>query len=123
MMHESQDYGREEALRDLVELRVPLRQAVDRLVSFGWDSDGELVTFEVKDALNVVQAFLSGGLDVASVQLWADTLEGRDDLGFQLENRDALKDFLFQFSSPEICEPISDEMMSRWRDKLRNLDR
>ncbi|WP_143105056.1 hypothetical protein [Amycolatopsis regifaucium] len=119
MINDLRDGEREEALRDVVELRAPLRQAVDRLVSFGWDSDSELVVFEPKDAVNVLQSYLSGGLDVAGVQLWAETLEGRDDLGFQAENGNILKEFLFQLSSPEICGPISNEMACRWRDSLR----
>lgn len=119
MINDLRDGEREEALRDVVELRAPLRQAVDRLMSFGWDSDSELVVLGLKDALNVLQSYLSGRLDVAGIQLWAETLEGRDDLGFQVGNETILKEFLFQFSSPEICDPISSEVAHRWRESLR----
>ena len=112
-MHE-----RAEALRDLVELRVPVEDAVAALAPFGWDSDTELVTFTRADALRLVSNYLDRTLSAQEAQRWAEALEGRDDLGLEPGFADILKQFLFEIATPELTEYLSPEVARRWGSTL-----
>src|SRR5947207_6181559 len=106
--------ARTDALRALVELQVEPHQAAARLREDSWDSDEDLVTLTAADAVRVLNAYLSGQMDAADVQLWAEALEGRDDLGFDSGCGDRLKDFLFEFATPEVNEPNTPQLAERW---------
>ena len=109
------------ALRALVELQVEPVPGVTRLSDFGWGSDEELVTLRVSDASNALECYIRGRITAADLQLWADALEGRDDLGFDPRHSPRLKDLLFQLSTPEINGAITPEVASRWLIALTRL--
>jgi hypothetical protein len=66
--------------------------------------------------------YLAGELSAADLQLWAEALEGRDDLGFHSDCADRLKDFLFEFATPEVNEPITRQLAERWLSQLGRAD-
>lgn len=105
--------------RDLVGLRVAINDAVARLATFPWDSDTELVTLTRTDALRVLQRYRGNALTAAECRHWAESLEGRDDLGLDAGFEDPLKEFLFEIASPELTEPLTDELAARWEAALR----
>jgi hypothetical protein len=87
---------RAEAVRDLVELRVPVERAVAELARFPWDSAVELCVLGRVDALRLLERYQRHELTVAECQRWAEALEGRDDVGLEAGFEDRLKEFLFQ---------------------------
>jgi hypothetical protein len=109
---------RTEAVRDLVELRVPPGQAAASLQRFPWDSDVELRTLTRVDAVRALRRYGAGGLSADELEQWAQALEGRDDVGLEDGYEDLLKDFLFELSTPELTEPITDASISRWLSHL-----
>ncbi len=106
------------ALRDLVSLARPINEALTVLGSLAWDSDEELVTLTRSDVLNVLRMFLAQDLGVDELKLWAEALEGRDDLAFEPGFEEELQQSVFEFSTPEINEPVSPELAVRWESRL-----
>jgi hypothetical protein len=106
------------AVRDLLELRVPVAQAVAALGRFEWDCDEELRTLTRADALRMLGGFQRHELTVGDCRLWAEALEGRDDVGFESGAEDVLKEFLFQIATPELAGPLTHEAASRWERAL-----
>lgn len=109
---------RRAALRDLVELRVPVERAVADLASFGWDCDEELHTFTRADARRLLQRYRRGELTAEECCLWAETLEARDDLGLEQSSEDTLKEFLFELATPELAGPLTPESAAWWEQIL-----
>lgn len=109
---------RRAAVRDLVELRIPVARAVAELARFGWDSDEELHTLTRAAARRLLQGYRRGELTAEECRLWAETLEGRDDLGLEQNAEDTLTEFLFELATPELTEPLTPESAGRWERTL-----
>lgn len=111
---------RRDALRDLIELRVPVEQAEAALAEFRWDSDDDLDTLTRVDATRILSRYQTGQLTATACQRWAAALEGRDDLGFEGGWEDALKELLFEIATPELAEPLTPEFAHRWQSRINS---
>jgi hypothetical protein len=114
------DPTRLQALEDLVTLRTPIAEAAARLRDFPWDSEIEYVTLSRLDAERVLDAVIEDRLDAPAVCAWANAIEGRDDIGFDADHEDELKEFVFAMANPEINGRLSPEVASRWKARLRS---
>jgi len=92
---------RQDAVRDLVELRVPVAEAVRVLRRFPWDED-ELVDLDVAHVTAALAAYDAGVLNAPDLEAWADAVEGRDDIGRTAGQEQLLNDVLMALSSPEL---------------------
>lgn len=110
--------SRTDALKSLVELRLPIGQAVAALTRYPWDSDEELLILTRANALRLMRGYQQGELTAAECRRWAETLEGRDDVGLENGFEDLLKEFLFQISTPELFEPLTSNLAARWETYL-----
>lgn len=117
--HATPHAQREDALRALVELRVPVATATAALASFDWDSDRELVNVTCADAVRVLQQYLAGKLTAEDCQQWADALEVRDDVGREPGFEDELTEFLFEIATPEVAGTLTPERAQHWVQALQ----
>jgi hypothetical protein len=109
---------RQQALRDLLELRVPVNMATGALARFGWDSEQELVTLTRADATRTLTRYLTGELSADDVEQWADALEVREDVGREPGFGDELTELLFQLATPEVAGKITPETAKHWINTL-----
>ena len=109
---------RRQALLDLLRLRRPLAEAVEALKRFPWDSDVELVTLSRLEALELLRMFAEGILTADDCAAWANAVEGRDDVGLEEGAEDALKEFLFEISTPEIAGELTMDGAEKWQWRL-----
>jgi len=107
------------ALRDLVEMRIPVVESIEALSRFDWDSDDELVILVSGDALRVLNGYLSGTLSREEVEQWADALEVRDDVGREPEFEEELGELLFQLATPDVAGELVPDLAKEWIEKLR----
>lgn len=107
-----------DALRDLINLRVPVEQAESALAEFGWDSDDDLDTLTRADVIHILRRYQAGELNSTDCQRWAEALEGRDDLGLEEDWEDALKELLFEIATPGLAERLTPEFARRWASRL-----
>ncbi len=105
-----------DAVRDLVELRVPVAEAVSVLRGFPWDED-ELVDLDVAHVTAALAAYDAGALDATDLEAWADAVEGRDDIGRTAGQEQLLNDVLMALSSPELFGGF-DQALGTVRDSL-----
>jgi hypothetical protein len=89
--------GRQEILRDLIELARPVPTLRRELAVFPWDS-AELVRLDRAQLTATLRRYLSGKISSQSVSEWAEALEGRDDVGYDQQ----VADVLAELASPEI---------------------
>jgi hypothetical protein len=116
--NDSSTANRAASLRALVELQIGLGAAITGLARFPWDCAEELVTLTRVDLIRMLNKYLSGELTADDWQRWAEALEGRDDVGFDSESSELLKEFIFQSATPEIFEALTPQLAARWLMRL-----
>lgn len=113
--------SRVSALKDLVELRRPIAESMLALAQFGWDSQVELIELSLLDFVRVLDNYLNGSLTSEEVEMWAEALIGRDDVGLQKGAEDVLRTAMFEYSTPTIHEPITPISAAAWRARFESL--
>lgn len=107
------------ALRDLVELRVPIHDAMAALGRFAWDSDEELVDLTSMDAVRLLNGYLDGRLSADDCREWAEGLEVRDDVGREPGREEELNEFLFEIATPEVAGALTPQRAQQWIARLQ----
>lgn len=96
--------------KDLVALRRPIPEIVNRLREYSWDVDHPVLFVTAADVARVLKAYPSGEISADTVSEWADALEMKEDI----EHDERLAQFFLEASSPEIFEPVSESFARRW---------
>jgi hypothetical protein len=110
---------RAEILQELARFETPTEPLLRELRSFGWDwSDAPLLVLKKADFLRVVDRFLAGQISAAQLQEWAENLEEREDVAFDESEGELLDDIFFRIATPEINEPLTQEVVQRMRHEL-----
>ena len=102
-----------EILIELVEFRRPAFE-LHRLVQiFPYDFDGTPV-FLTRDHLrNGLLRCIDGRISVSELGAWADLLEGRPGIEYEVGHEDQISEILFQLSTPDINEEVTPQKC--WR--------
>lgn len=111
---------RKAALRSVLSLSQPLDEALRRLRAFeyAWPHS-PLVELDCADVITVLERYLAGTLEVSQVELWAEAIEGREDVELAPGKEDVLSEVLFRLSTPEITEVLTRELALRIVNELR----
>lgn len=118
IMNEPSD-ARAEVLRDLIDFRRPVLEAVAALGSFTWDAPRELVAVTKGHLVAGIQRCLDGTISLEELRAWAEALEGRDDVGYE-EGGDELREAVFELATPALFgEPTAtlSELLERLRQE------
>lgn len=106
------------ALKDLIHVREPIPKAVSNLRRFPWDSDAALVTLTGRDLLRILDGYLCGELSEVDVEEWAEAIEGRDDVGYEPELADTLRQVVFCLANPLLTTPLGPELAGELKDTV-----
>lgn len=77
------------------------KSLLNKLKQFSFDSE-ELVILELCHIASVLLRFSRGEIDKNTVHQWADAIEGRDDIGFQLNYESKIKQTIFELANPSL---------------------
>jgi hypothetical protein len=88
---------------------------VRALRALPFDVDEPVVVLTVAQACAVLARHAAGALSDAELELWADALEIRDDVGLEQE---LLRECLFELSSPELSDRPMAGLVEGWRARL-----
>lgn len=75
-------------------------------------------TFTRADALRLLRRYQRHELTAEDCQLWAEALEGRDDVGLEDGFEDMLEQFLFELATPELNKPLTARSAASWERTL-----
>ncbi len=81
---------------------------------FPWDSDEELVVLRRKHCIAILNRFLVGTVSAAEVEDWANTVEGRDDIGLEPGNESQLREMIHELANPMLTTPLTVDSATRW---------
>lgn len=109
---------RRKILIDLIEVRLPLVDAVAAVLELPWDSDIEVTLLEQVHVSALLQRYLRHELSQADLEVWANAVEGREDIGLESAHEELLRAFVFETANPSLVEPISESYAHRWLERL-----
>lgn len=96
------DASRLSAVRSLIEFSRPLIETKADLAQWQWDYDGEPAVLRRSHVESILRRCLSGDLPLAELEAWADTVECREDIDYELANEQWIKEALFRLANPDI---------------------
>lgn len=105
--------SRESLLAEIVENPLPDPSVLSELKEYPWDCDRELVTITKTHICTVLAAFREKRLTAKQVQDWANRIEGRDDIGYELGFEGAVNEAIFWLANPYIKYPIDEKIHER----------
>lgn len=96
-------------------------QIDDLIVAARVVPEGKLpaVVLDRADAQAALRKVLTGEALPGDLSAWTHELYMREDIDIEQGHEDLLIQFLFELSTPELFEPITRELCSRWLDALR----
>jgi hypothetical protein len=87
---------------------------LERLHSFGWDSDVTLVVLTIADARAVLCRHANGELSTDELVQWANQIEAREDITFEVADEKALGDLIFELANPSLHTEPTSAVAERW---------
>lgn len=93
---------RREALRDLIELRMPVADGLCRLGAFNRFDGPVVFTLRLEHIRRALERYLDGHLTADEVAAWADVLEAREDLMRDPAHEESIEQLILLLSSPEL---------------------
>lgn len=101
-------------LQALITFSLPIATLKTHVKALAWDQPEELVVFEALHVRDVLTRFLANQLSQTDVERWADLIEMREGIAFQLGREETLKEVIFELSSPKITKALSAESATKW---------
>ena len=97
---------RAKLLEALLSCRTPPDELLHRLATYPWDSE-VLVHARPEHLLSVLRRFQDGQIGAAEVEEWANAIEMRDDIGFETESEEVVRDIVHVLANPELAGPLA----------------
>jgi hypothetical protein len=96
--------------RDLESIRLDLK-------NFKWDSK-EIMLLERVHLKDILSKFINGKISNEEISDWADLVEARDDIGYEISYEDLIKEIIFNLANPEINYPLNSKEAKKYMEKL-----
>jgi len=95
-------------LKVLLSLSKPIEEITKALSELDWDSD-ELVVIEMEHIKRILERYLSGELNEAAIETWANTVEYREDIGLSEKNEGVVKELIHELANPDLTQRLTPE--------------
>lgn len=105
-------------IKEIAQLGSNFCECKSEIQKYPWDCDVELYFLNKADLLSIFSRFKSGELLNDDIENWANFLECRDDLGYEAEHEDDLREIVFLLANPEINYTIDLELINRLIDQI-----
>ncbi len=104
---------RKELLKQLLLFQQPLAVINKKLSQLPWDSN-EVVELQISHVINALQALLDGKVSKIDFELWANIIEGRDDIILEEAFANELKKFIYEAANPVLEGEINNKWIQDW---------
>lgn len=95
-----------------------LEDAARSLGKFPWDSDAGLVVLKREHVCRALSRYLQHQISVVDVEAWANVLESREDVDFEIGHEDLISNVVYELANPILTEILTEE---RARELLAKL--
>ena len=110
--------NRADWLKSLLNLDRSLEEITSGLGTFPWDSLEELVILKSDHFIGVLRRYLAREVDSEQVGAWANAIEGREDIGFDQDMEDLVRQALHELANPYLTRALSFEVARDWIERL-----
>jgi len=83
---------------------------LQELSEYGWHCEEQLAMVTKLDVLAVLKQFENGSLSSAAVTVWANSVGGRTDIGYEFGADGVVEESLYCLAHPESCWPIDEQI-------------
>jgi hypothetical protein len=98
---------RQECLSELIHIGEGYEKAKEELATMPWDCEVPEIVLTLNDTFEIMKRFINGQIAAALLEDWADSIELRDDIGYEESNRAKIKEIIFSLANPELTNPIT----------------
>lgn len=99
---------RKKLLNKLLNMNEPVEWLNFELAKFGWDSKEDLVLLKKQQLLRVLNKFLGGKISHLEVEEWAEAIECREDIDFEVEHKELITQIIFDLANPDVAGTLSE---------------
>jgi len=102
-------------LESLLHFNKKLNEIDDDLSQLSWDSNEELVVLTKNMIINILNRFLNHEISSFEIEKWAELIEGREDIGIEIEFKEYINNIIFSLANPILSFPdgiINDEVVN-----------
>ena len=114
------EIDRETLLRRLVSDADDAHHIMPLLADFGWDYAGTPVVLTRQQLIRLLHQYINGKLSAAKLEFWANCIEGRDDIAFEIAAAPGIEALVFELANPALTQPLT---MERAKAILAELER
>jgi hypothetical protein len=111
--NEKSDSLRLKAVENLVSLTLGVHECIKNLSIFSWDYNGNPFLLERQHIEKILEKYLSGKISILELEAWADAIELRDDIKYELSQEFWIENVIVQLASPSINEPLNYSVVRR----------
>ena len=104
--------ARRHLLENLVQRSRPIDETLTALSKFDFDSS-PLVALKGEHVISLLADYVAGNIDEADVEKWADAVEVRDDLFYEAEDGEVVKNFVYDLANPLLSGHLTLEAAGR----------
>lgn len=102
-------------LEELIKYTDNIKELTNELSQFPWDCSEPIIIITVKDILSIMDRYISGEIGIDTLENWANTIECREDIGFENDN---LSELIVRLANPVLYEKISIQKMKELKNEL-----
>lgn len=101
--------NRIELLNKLLNQESSVDFITEKLEEFGWDSPKDLVLMRKVHLINALNNYLNGKLSKSEIEDWANAIESREDVGFEADSEDLIREVIYELANPYLTEDLTKE--------------
>jgi hypothetical protein len=87
-------------------MTMPLKNVIQELYAMTWDYDGECVEMTTEHLAGALRRYLRGEVSGADMELWANQVEGRDDVQLEASSESVIEEVLHELANPLLTQPL-----------------
>lgn len=108
-------------LKSLVLFNQDIDSIAENLSKFDWDSEPQIF-LTTEHVYDVLEKYLNGMLAAEEIEKWADVIEMREDIVFEVGREELIKKIIFYLANSEINFEITRDFILEIKDKLGKLN-
>lgn len=102
----SNDANRLAAIGELLMLEKSLEEIAAQLKALEWDFIGDGVELQREHLRAVLHRFLESEISAQEVEQWANLIEGREDICFEVGSEEQIEPVLYELANPELTQAL-----------------
>lgn len=107
-------------LEELLAIRRPVQHIATELSKYAWDSVS-LIELTPEHVIQALQRYLKDDLRAEDIEIWANAIEGRDDIRFQTSSAESLRSAIHVLANPVITQRLDSALATKLCFQLRGL--